>query len=283
MSNDLVPSKGNAVALSNDDYFAALAGEAEGLKGGGDGKAFLKFSGNDGRFSYGADDVELAAGTQLVMNPRSAKKGWVIWVASEVVYEKMVDFIDPHGPTKASLPDHGPYGEDDGPVEQYTMDFATLEEPFVEMIFQANNVSKRRAFAALLKEFGKLFRLHPGCYPIVEIDSNEFEAKGDDGKRKYKKYAPVFKIVDWIAEAELNAMAEGNPEDYEQDGEQQEAAQEVEQTPAPQAPAQPARRATPPRQAEQPKQAAAAPTPAATPAPAQPAKPAGTARRGRFS
>lgn len=212
MSTEIATRSGTAVA-TNDDYYAALAAEASNLKGGGDGKAFMKFSGNDGSYSYGADDVPLDNGTLLVMNARSYKRGWVIWVDSEVVYEVMKP-LGEDAPTKASLPDHGPYSEEDGPVEQYTIEFGTMEEPFVEMIFQANNTSKRRALAALLKDFGAQYKLHPKAFPQVEISEKEFEGKTKGG-RKVTKHAPIFKIVGWISEDDLNALAEGSPEDYE--------------------------------------------------------------------
>ena len=51
MGNNLVPSGGNYLT-STDDYYAALAAEAEGYRGGGSGGlGFLKFNGNDGLFT----------------------------------------------------------------------------------------------------------------------------------------------------------------------------------------------------------------------------------------
>lgn len=214
MAKDLTNTSGNYLS-SNDDFYAALAAEAQTLKGGGDGKAFLKFNGNDGEFTYGADDEELPLKSRLAVNMKSYQRGWVIWVDGEVIHEEMALFPAP-APTKAGLPDKGPYGEDDGPVEQYTIDFKMLDDPHVEMVFQANNSSKRRAMAALLKDFANGFKLHPGCVPVIEIDEREFETKTKGGKgRKITKHAPVFKIVDWMPETELAAMSEGAPEDYE--------------------------------------------------------------------
>lgn len=232
MSNDLTTQK----YLTNEDYFAAVAGEAETLKGGGSGKAFMKFSGDTGDYNYGSDDTELAIGTQLVLNPRSYKRGWVIWVDSKVVYEIMHSLEQGAPPVEAALPANwGAYAKGEGPVEQQTIEFATTDEPFVEMIFQANNVSKRRALAALLKEFGVSYKLHPDPdqpksfkYPVVEIEAREFETKGEG--RKVKKWAPAFKIIAWISEAEMIAMkGEGTPEDYQPEADETPA---VENKPA---------------------------------------------------
>lgn len=218
MGKELATRQAGGYLTNYDEFMDALASEARSLKGGGDGKAFMKFDGNSGDFSYGADDEPLDLGTKLAMNPRSYARGWVIWVDGDVVYENMVPLEEGAPPTKGSLPDHGPYGDDDGPVEQYTIDFKTLDEKGVEMVFQANNSSKRRALAALLKDFANTYKAHPGEVPIVEIDEREFETTGgkdSKSKRKYKKHAPVFKIVDWMPEEELLALSEGAVDDYE--------------------------------------------------------------------
>lgn len=216
MSRELATTGNRAVAT--DDYFEQLAAIAGGLKGGGGGKAFMKFDGNTGEYSYGADDEALEIGAELAVNMRSAEWGWVIWVDGDVLHEEMVPMTT-RQPAKHNLPDHGPYGEDDGPSEQYTIDMKMLDEPGVEMVFQANNNSKRRAMAALMKDFAASFRMHPGEVPIIELGEREFETttKGKGKGRKIIKHAPSFKIVAWISEEELLAMSEGAPEDYPDD------------------------------------------------------------------
>ncbi|UTC29906.1 hypothetical protein BAJUN_03000 [Bajunvirus bajun] len=220
MSNRELATTGGNYLSTNDDYFAALASEAAGLKGGGDGKAFMKFDGNDGSASYGAEDnpldTDARSGTEFAMNPRSYARGWVIWVNSEVVHEEMVKLEDGPQPSKSALPDKGPYGKEDGPVEQYTIDFRLMEEPHVEMVFQANNVSKRRALAALLKDFGNGFRSNPGKVPVVRLTAREFEGKTEGG-RKVTKYAPEFKIVRWESEEKLAALVGDSKEAYDDD------------------------------------------------------------------
>uniref|UniRef100_A0AB74UKZ7 Uncharacterized protein n=1 Tax=Caulobacter phage BL57 TaxID=3348355 RepID=A0AB74UKZ7_9VIRU len=217
MGNDLTTRSSGGYLTNNDDFYNLIAQEANNLKGGGDGKAFMKFDGNDGTFSYGAEDEPLKLGTEMAANLLSYKRGWVIWKDGKVVYEEMVGIKEGPQPTKGSLPDHGPYGDEDGPVEQYTMDLRLIDEPYVEMVFQANNVSKRRALAAFLKDFGNSFRNHPGEVPIIALDSNEFEGKTKGG-RKVTKYAPKLKIVRWMSETDLAALLEGSPDDYDKGG-----------------------------------------------------------------
>lgn len=201
--------------LNNDDYYAAIAGEAATMTGGGGGKAFLKFNGDDGEYSYGADDTELSLQSQLVMNPGSFKRGYAIWKDSKVVHESMLSVLEGLPPSIQSLPDFGPYKKSEGPTEQQTIEFATTEEPFIEMIFQANNVSKRRAMAALMKDWGGQYKLNKGKWPIVEIDEREFDIEVDG--RKVKKHAPAFKIVAWVTEEDLASMKGENPADYEEE------------------------------------------------------------------
>lgn len=214
MSNDLTTTRGNLPA-TNEDFFAMLEPEAASMKGGEGGKAFMKFSGMDGTYSYGADEVALEPGTQLIMNWKSYKRGWVIWVGGKVEHEEMVSFYEGAQPAKSNLPDLGPYAKGDGPVEQLTVEFATVEEPFVTMVFQANNKSKVRALGELMKSFIRDYKLHKDMHPVIEIDEYEFPAKSDTG-RKVTMHAPKFKIVNWITDEQLAELSDGSPADYEQ-------------------------------------------------------------------
>lgn len=299
MSNELVPqqSGGYLASASDEDYLARLGGIVGQMKGGGN-FAYLKMDGNSGNYSYGADDIELPTGSRLAMDWKSLRSGWIIWSGGQVEHEVMVDPVQEVVPAKKDLPDFGPYGKDDGPREQLTIHFKMVEDPFVELLFQANNASKRNALGAVMKDFMKQFKMHPGEYPVIEIASNSFDAKDPDNpKRKFKKFAPKFKIVDWISADDLNAMVEGSPEDYEQGDEVAEdqtaalpAPEEVveaapEPTPAPQpskpTPAAAPRAATRPA-APRPAAAAQAPTPAAAAPAAKPPAAAPAGRRSRF-
>ncbi|AXQ68701.1 nucleotidyltransferase [Caulobacter phage CcrPW] len=222
MTNQVALRNNNtAVALSADDYYAALAAEAEGYRGGSDGVNFLKFNGNDGHYSYGAEDIPLDVGTQAAVNPRSLKRGWICWIDGKPKEEIMLSLEEGTPPPKHALTDHGPYRKGEGWVEQKTIEFKTIEGEFLNLLFQANNKSKMNALEAFLKDFGRNFRNNPGALPVIEFGSTSFETqeRDDDGKpygRKIKKYAPSFKILGWLPESELQAMAEGAPEDYDQ-------------------------------------------------------------------
>lgn len=233
MGNELTTRNSSAI-LSTDDFYAAIAAEASTFRDGG-GMVFLKFDGNTGEYSYGADNTELALGSELALNMLSYKRGWICWNDGEVVDEVMVSVNEGPPPRKSELKDHGPYVEDnDGWSEQYTIEMRMMDEPHTLMLFQANNSSKRRAFEALVKDFAKGFKSNPDCAPVIEIDEREFEAKGGkDSKRKFKKHAPVFKIIDWVPLEELNALVEGSPDDYEDEAETEVEAKSARRRPEP--------------------------------------------------
>lgn len=299
MSNELTTRGASALITSTDDYYAALAQEAEGYRGGGGGPLFLKFNGNDGYYSYGADDIELVLGTQAAMDPKTLKRGFICWKEGKVQEEIMMSLAEGLPPAKHLLPDHGPYGVDDGWQEQKTIEFKTIEGDFLTLLFQANNKSKMNALEALMKDFARLYKNYPGQYPVIELDENEFETKPKDGGRKVRKHAPKFKIVGWMTEEELLALSEGDPADY-QEGAETPALEdqsvdladdqpEPEAEPAPEPEkrggrrAAPATEATPRAPASRPAAAAqrAAPAPAAAAAAPAPAAATAAAPRGR--
>ncbi len=290
-----VPATRQTTAIASAmDYYAALAAEAQTYKGGGGGLAFLKFSGNDGYYSYGAEDTDLLDGTRAAVDPMSLKRGFICWNDGEMIEELMYSLMEGNPPAKHELPDHGPYkAKGDGWSDQKTIEMKTIDAPFVQLLFQANNRSKLNALEALMKQIVREVKAYPGCYPIIEFGHSTFEAQerneaGEKVGRKMTKYAPVFTIVDWIPEEELAALAEGAPEDYEgaEGGEYTEEQAQLEgpvegeevYEPEPEpAPAPSGGRRAAPAAAPAPRPASAAPAarpasrPAAAPAAAAPA------------
>lgn len=195
-------------ALSTEDYYAALAAEASTYSGGGSGSSFLKFDGNDGTYSFGAENTELAIDTQAVMDVESYKRGYVCWKGGNVVDEIMLSLIEGAPPPVGNLPDHGPYGKDDGWNDQKTVSFYPIDGEFEgqNLLFQANNKSKNRALEGVMKDFGRQFRANPGMVPVVQLGTTQFEITPEEGGRKIRKHAPLFKIVGWMSREEYNEM-----------------------------------------------------------------------------
>lgn len=214
MSNALTvhDSRTAAAVAGNLDPFATAGQDMAGSQG-----TYLKFNGNSGEFTYGAEAEELPLGTRLAVDMNSFRRGFICWVEEEVVEEVMIRVVDGKPPEKHELTDHGPYvkTEDrtDGWSEQAAVtlrDIATGKE----FTFKHSSLSALRALGTLLKDFAKDYKNHPGELPIVELDTSSFIPKN---KKFGKKYSPKFNIVEWSSEEELMSRFGENASDYQGD------------------------------------------------------------------
>lgn len=196
---------------------------------------FLRFSGNDGTFTYGQDEEELAHHTQLAADVFNASWGWIFWYDGEVLDETMSMVREGPEPEEPDyVPEGAPEGltlEDieeankrkkatemsDGWAFQCKVNLRDMESG-EEYIFKTSSGSGIRAFRALLKTYGKLYKFKGGKVPVVEISGKEFALKDNP---KIKKWAPNLKIVDWRSEEELLEGLGENPGDYEDEQEEQ--------------------------------------------------------------
>lgn len=224
----LIPAGGNGLSVydSPDNPWAEAAASVET-------GAYLKFNGNTGEFTYGADDNPLGYGAQLVGDLFNVSFGWICWKDSEPVEELLVKIMDGKPPLEHNLPDHSPYdSNDDGWREATALPMVLLtnvidnvdddSEAGTRLLFKGSSASSCRGVRKLSGAFGKLFREKPGQFPVIEIDAESFQAKE---KKFGKKYAPIFKIVGWIGEDELAGLV-GNTDggDYEPEEEEQPVA-----------------------------------------------------------
>lgn len=215
MTNALTAApSGGVPAVAGGNPFLA---EAEAM-GASSGALYVKFDGNTGVYSYGADSDTLEKGTEVAINPNEFKRGWICWKDGEVMGEVMVRIIDGPAPAKDSLEDHGPYDDPkkDGWREQSSIAFRDVESG-EEFIYKTSSKSGRIGVANLIRDYGKAFQQHPGELAIVEVGSTSFDAKDEKGKKLGKKYAPVFKIVRWEDEADLIAKFEAAAAENEGD------------------------------------------------------------------
>lgn len=215
------------------DPFAAAAA-AMGVVDG----SFLKFDGNTGDFCYGPKDSEkeLPHGTNLIVDMGSPKHGYICWMEGAPVDKHMVSIFDGQPPPVSSLPDHGPYkeyedGSKDGWAEQVSVDMF-LDEDGTKLIFNGSSVSSKRSFGNLLSEYAKTYKKKPaGAKPVVELGAVAYEVKklAANGRKIGKKYAPVFKIVDWLSEDDYNALLEGKAISDESNGGEDDPSNYVQQ------------------------------------------------------
>jgi len=266
MSNIVETNKGGAIAnyAGGADPFASAANDLGSVNA-----SYLKFNGNTGDYIFGADDDELEHGERVVVDMEQAARGWICWKDGEVQEEINVLVIDGKPPTENQLTDHGPYEEDgDGWSEQIRLIFMMNDGTVLD--YKASSKSGKRAFSGLLRDFAKQYKSHPGQLAVVEIDATSFMPKD---KKIGKKYAPRFKIVDWISREAFEEQVGEDSGDYE-DGFDDESGDEIPANkPAP----------TPAPAPEPTPEPAAEPAPAPEPAPAAETAEASaeTPRRGR--
>ena len=208
MTQAVTTTGGNALASAAD--FNPFLQEAlnSGLKFG----QFLNFNGNEGHFTYGAKEskVELPHGTCLAMNLNEYRRGWYCWKNKDVADKVLVGILQGSPPAEAALPDHGPYetykdGSQDGWTRAGEITCVDVNDGLGVFDFSFYNVSSMMAFEALLGAFGKVYKMHAGEVPVVEIGSRSFVPKGVRGEAK--KWAPTYKIVGWISTDEYDALS----------------------------------------------------------------------------
>ena len=211
--------QGSAVAATQAYDPFARAGD---LDASGHG-TYLKFNGKTGEFTYGQAAEELPEGSQLAVDMNQAKWGWICWMDSEVKEERMKRVIDGDPDNEGDLPDYGPYtkyedGSEDGWSKQRLLVFRDIVSG-AEFLFKTSSGSGIRAFGALMKDYGRQYKAHPGEIPIVTVSVSSFIPKN---KKIGKVYAPEFKITGWASEDELIAgLNEGQDDEtgaYDEDG-----------------------------------------------------------------
>lgn len=221
------------------------AGEDAGFFG-----SFLKFSGNDGKYSYGKKDEEeyLDDGHELIANLLGVKHGHICWVDGSAKDEINYLVMErPKLPPISELPDYGPYkkyndGSEDGWQEQVVLE---LYSPELDQAFTMKLAGggKLRAARQLISTFGKkgvgkLGKDGMPMFPVIELGSNSFTLK--DNPKAGTKYAPVFKIVDFEEMSSFADIFEGSGSDdgeddesnYEQEAPRGRAAQIEDKRPA---------------------------------------------------
>jgi hypothetical protein len=197
---------------------------------------FMKFNSNNGDYTFGSEGEEIPSGTRLIVDMNSLARGFICWVEEEVVDEVLVRAIDGKPPGEDELTDHAPEGgykkyedgTEDGWAAQVKIVFRGMETG-EDYTFKTTSKSGMRAIGALSQSYGRVFRQHEGEMPIVELSTSSFIPKNN--KKVGKKYAPVFKIVDWISEDEAAALADGGGADSEDNYKEPEKVEKAEVAP----------------------------------------------------
>lgn len=177
------------------------------------GITFLQISGKTGIITYGQDDKELPAGTELAVNMKSFAQGWIYWRDEKVLQEVMAKpFNGEVALQEAELPDVGPpVDEDERWNKQASVEMKNLDGG-EDFLFKISSWGGVNAMQKLLTDYVKeLPQKGDDAVIIITIESVGRIAK----EKKYGKvYAPVFTIVEWTTEAKLaEAFPQGNGAD----------------------------------------------------------------------
>lgn len=184
--------------------------------------SFMKINGSTGEVSYkdGEKEIEIDTPARFWVNVVSLTWGYNCWKEGERVDSSWDLWVNKQTVTpKGSLPDHGPYKDDDGWQEFYGLHMIYSpedeDEPEVKLTYNAASGGAKRAVRMFMKNFAEKVRQHIDesnelPIPMIEITVSKFKTK--DGKIIY---SPNFAIVNWEKASEF-------VEDFSQEGEEDE-------------------------------------------------------------
>lgn len=218
-------SKANAVMSSVDaDPFSMGAENAGQI-------TYVKFKGASGQFLAGQDEEELEHGSHFIADIFNAKWIWQFWWDGQVLetveeylreaplfYQQEPDFLPDHEDIDMTLEEirrmqkEDPQNFRDGWSVQASFNMVPLDAPEEEYVMRLGYGVSMNAFHALRKAFGRRYKIEAGKKPIIELSANKYKAKA---KGVGWRFAPVLKIVGWIAEEEIGNLDGSNADDYE--------------------------------------------------------------------
>lgn len=190
---------------------AALAAAQSFAKvGGGD---YLQISGKTGIITYGKDNTELPAGSELAVNMKSFAQGWIYWRDEKVLQELMAKpFEGEIALQEAQLPDVGPPTDTDERWNRQASVQMKILDGGKDVTFKVSSWGGVSAMQKLFAEYVKeIPQKGEDAVIIVTVESEGRVAK----EKKYGTiYAPVFTIVEWTTESKLaGAFPEGSGAD----------------------------------------------------------------------
>lgn len=212
MTNDLTTLAASlpSLALSDDARQALAQTFDDGEKTGSDGVDFVYFSGKSGDLTYGQDREELDMEEAFVFLTPTVFKGWVCWKNSEVKGRKKWSAFKPQDAVaETELEDYDITRAQDGWKPSSGFDFMGYDGR--QYSFESNTKSGRSSIKKMVEAAMGASSANP--VPVFLFTKEKFLAQGE------WNYKPVFKIVEFISEAEANARitAEAAADEVEED------------------------------------------------------------------
>lgn len=195
-TNIATAAAGGAVA-SLKNLKAGLQNVRDNTKPKG-GEPILRL-GRDGIFIFGADNLEVEAGSTWAVNPLSLQHGFICWKvipkdskeSPELLGEEMVSMFSAK-PDKLALPDYGHPWED---CLSFNLLCLSGEDKGEQVLYKTSSTGGLRAtrefIAALMDQLDKD---ESKPVPVIELKSDHYQHKTYG-----KTYFPVFSVVKFVA------------------------------------------------------------------------------------
>jgi hypothetical protein len=176
-------------------------------RGGGapNGSEFMNFSGKKGIFSIGKDRRVIQNDEIWLVDVASFEEGWVCWKGGRPAANRMSNIY-------TGVPVAAPDPEELGPFNSAKGDgwyqakglvmksFDTEEQGY----FKINSVSGVGEMSDLMEKFSERASQDEPCWPLVCLDTEEFEAQG------FKNSKPLFVVQAWATTEQITAYAAGD-------------------------------------------------------------------------
>jgi len=209
MNTNIATAAGGAVgALKN--LKAGLQNVRDNTKPKG-GEPILRL-GRDGKWIFGADNLEVEAGSTWAVNPLSLQHGFLCWKVipegskdtPELLGEEMVSMFSTK-PDKAALPDYGHPWADCLSFNVLCLDGEDKGEQVLYKTTSTGGLRATREFIAVLMD--QLDKDESKPVPVIELASDHYPHK-----QYGKTYFPVFKVVKFVPmdEAPTDEQAEAD-------------------------------------------------------------------------
>lgn len=218
MSTNVANATAGGAIASLQNLKAGLANVKATTKTKG-GEPIMRL-GRDGKWIFGAENLEVEAGSKWAINPLSLQHGFICWKVipqgskekPELLGEEMVSMFEAK-PLKGSLPD---YGHEWADCLSFNILCLDGEDEGEQMLFKTSSTGGLKAsleFVGQLMAHLDADADHPVA--VVELKSDSYQHKTYG-----KTYFPVFDIVDWVGMdgvAEAPAAAEAPKEEPKQE------------------------------------------------------------------
>jgi hypothetical protein len=216
MSTDLTTLAASlpSLTLSDDARQALSTSFDDGVKTGSSGVDYVYFSGKSGELTYGQDREELDMEEEFIFLTPTITKGWICWKNSEVKGRKRWSAFKPQDRiAEADLEDHGVTRAQDGWKETTGFDFMGYDGK--QYSFESGTMSGRGSIKKVVET--ALGTSSSAPVPVFMFTKEKFLSQGE------WNFKPVFKLVEFITEAEAQSRVTVEAEADEVDDVEEEA------------------------------------------------------------